>query len=117
MRINLSQKLNSFYLTAVMFWASIMSARLAARPNWRSGVDISEWIVAVFVGLILFAIALTISAPLINGLTTGATPTIAPTSTTGTLVGYIILFVVLGFILAILAGAIYLYRHGGNMSA
>lgn len=115
MRTSLATKLNDFSMRAAMLWASIMKPRIAAKPRfgWKAGADVSEWIVAIFVGLILFAIALTVAAPLINGLTTGATPTIAPTSTTGTLVGYIILFVVLGFILAILSGAIYLYRHGG----
>lgn len=103
---NLKQKILSFYETSKLAWNVSMSTARAKR-----GEGMSEWVIAVFIGLILFAIALTVAAPLVNGLTTGATPTISPTSTTGTLVGYVILFVVVGFILAIIAGAMYLYKH------
>jgi cytochrome oxidase assembly protein ShyY1 len=80
------------------------------RKNARRGEGLETYVVAVFIAIVLFAIGLAIAAPLVNSLTTGATPIIGPTTTNGSIVGYVVTFFILGVMLAIIGGAIAVYK-------
>lgn len=79
--------------------------------RFKAAVSLEEYVIAGFLAIILFGIGLAIAAPQVNSLTTGATPVIAPTSTNGSIVGYVITFFILGVMLALIAGALAIYKH------
>ena len=96
-----------------------INARLVDRSNAlaskraRQGLGLEEYVIAGFLAIVLFGIGLAIAAPQVNSLTTGATPIIGPTTTNGTIVGYVITFFILGVMLALIGGAMYMYKHHG----
>jgi hypothetical protein len=102
--------LSEYYVKHPRFGRFIQFLK-AHKATRRLGISIESFVITVLVGAILFGVAVGIVAPQLNSLTTGATPIVSPTSTTGTLIGDVVLFFALGFILAILAGAIAVYRH------
>ena len=78
---------------------------------FRAAVSLEEYVIGGFLAIVLFGIGLAIAAPQVNGLTTGTTPIIGATSTNGTVLPFVITFFIIGVMLALIGGALAIYKQ------